>query len=146
MIRKASEKDAAVITAIGAACFTEEAWREETVRRDMSLPHSLYFIDEEEGRAEGYSCFWFVADEAQLVNIAVLPEARRKGIASALMEAGMEEAMRRGMASLFLEVRTGNLPAQALYRRHGMTVKALRKGVYEEPKEDGYIMGRDLNK
>ena len=143
IVRRASASDGAAVYAIGKRCFSD-AWLEETVVRDMALPHSLYFVAEQDGRPVGYACYWFVADEAQLVNIGVMPEARRRGIASRLVEAGISAARHRGMVTMFLEVRMSNVSAQALYRRYGFAVISLRRGVYEQPREDGYIMARSL--
>lgn len=142
-IGEASAADAGAVYEIGALCFAD-AWREETVRRDMEGAHSLYVLARRGAETLGYACYWFVADEAQLVNIGVRPEARRQGLAARLVEAGLAAARARGMASMYLEVRVSNTGAQALYRRYGFTVQALRKGVYDLPKEDGYIMARPL--
>ena len=143
LIREAAAKDAHAIYEIGTECFTD-AWHEETVAADLSKPHSAYLVAEKEGAVVGYACSWYVVDEAQLVNIGVSKKERRRGIADSLMKALLAEAKARGMASMYLEVRTSNVAAQALYRKYGFTVKALRKGVYDLPKEDGFIMGRPL--
>ncbi len=54
------------------------------------------------------------------------------------------EAARRHMNTLFLEVRVSNEEAQRLYKNHGFEVLGFRKGVYDLPKEDGYIMSRKV--
>lgn len=142
-IREAGPADAAAIYEVGTECFTD-AWREETVANDMEKPHSQYFVAEAAGKILGYACYWYVLDEAQLVNIGVRKEARRQGIAARLVEEGLAAAAGKGMQSMYLEVRVSNLPAQALYRTFGFSVKALRKGVYEMPHEDGYIMAKEI--
>ena len=143
LIREAAAKDAHAIYEIGTECFTD-AWHEETVAADLSKPHSAYLVAVKEGAVVGYACSWYVVDEAQLVNIGVSKKERRRGIADSLMKALLAEAKTHGMASIYLEVRTSNIAAQTLYRKYGFTVKALRKGVYDLPKEDGFIMGRPL--
>lgn len=142
-VREALASDVGAIYDIGQECFSD-AWREETVKNDMARPHSLYFVAEEAGTILGYACYWYVLDESQLVNIGVRKDARRRGIAACLVEAGLAAAAGHGMRSMYLEVRVSNLPAQALYRSFGFAVKALRRGVYEMPHEDGYIMAREL--
>lgn len=124
---------------IGKLCFSD-AWREETVLHDMEGPQSEYFIAKVDGKVAGYGCFWFVLDEGQLVNIGVRPEFRRLGIGALILEAGLAECRKRAMKTLFLEVRTSNEKAQNLYKKYGFKVLGLRKGVYDLPKEDGYIM------
>lgn len=143
MVAPAREEDAPEIYRIGMLCFSD-AWHEETVAADMAAPHSLYLTARQGGEILGYACYWFVADEAQLVNIGIRPEARRQGLAEALLAAGLAEAEARGMASMYLEVRLSNLPAQGLYRKHGFHVLTVRKGVYDLPREDGYIMSRPI--
>lgn len=140
-IEKASLQEAKHIYEIGTLCF-QDAWRLETVIHDMEGSQSTYFVAKSGDKVLGYGCFWFVADEGQLVNIGVRPEERRKGIAKKILEAGIEESKKRGMATLFLEVRVSNISAQELYRKYDFKVLGLRKNVYEYPVEDGYIMSR----
>ena len=92
----------------------------------------------------GYGCFWFIADEAQLMNIGVLPEYRRMGAAEKILKQGLEEAAERHMEVIFLEVRVSNLPAQSLYRKHNFQTGSVRQDVYELPRENGYIMSRKV--
>lgn len=71
LIREAEEKDVSAIYDIGCLCFSD-AWRRETVHHDlMENEHSFYLVAEEDGFITGYGCFWFIAGEAQLVNIGV---------------------------------------------------------------------------
>ncbi|MDY6084363.1 MAG: ribosomal protein S18-alanine N-acetyltransferase [Dialister sp.] len=142
-IRRAAREDASAIYRISEASFTD-SWREETILEDLLKDHSLYLVCLREDRIVGYACYWFVLDEAQLVNVAVLPENRKQGLAKKLLEEGLAEARKRHMKTMFLEVRAGNLPAQALYRKYGFSVITLRKAVYEMPREDGYIMKKSL--
>lgn len=143
IIIKAEEKDVPAIYRIGKICFTD-AWHEDTVRNDIKSGHSSYYIAKLGEKIVGYGCFWFIADEAQLMNIGVLPEYRRKGVAKEILEQGLEEAMVLKMAAMFLEVRVSNLPAQALYRKYGFHAVSVREDVYELPRENGYIMSRKL--
>lgn len=144
LIREATISDMPAVYEIGRECFTD-AWRKETLCADFERPHSAYLVAESAGEIVAYACLWFVVDEMQLVNIGVSQKARRCGIASKMMREILTEAKAHGMASMYLEVRTSNIAAQALYRKFGLAVKALRKGVYDLPKEDGFIMGRDLS-
>ena len=142
-IRRGESRDAQAIYRIGTLCFTD-AWREETVAHDLEQPLSRYWVAEVDGQVAAFACFWFVVDELQLVNIGVEPSRRRLGIAENLLRCGMEEAKKCGLTHMSLEVRTGNLPAQHLYKKYGLEIASLRKGAYEHPKEDGYIMTRTL--
>lgn len=139
LIREAQEADVEPIYEIGKLCFSD-AWRKETVANDMEGFQSQYFVAEKEGQVVGYGCFWFVADEGQLVNIGVHPAQRRQGIGEAILTRGLAEAKKRGMKTLFLEVRVSNTSAQAMYEKFGFKNLGVRKKVYELPIEDGYVM------
>ncbi|WP_297000869.1 ribosomal protein S18-alanine N-acetyltransferase [uncultured Dialister sp.] len=145
LIQKADASFVHDIYEIGKLCFSD-AWREETVAHDMEGDHSEYFIALVDGKTAGYGCYWFIMDEGQLLNIGVRPEYRKKGIGALLLEAGLEEAVKRRMSSLFLEVRVSNEEARRLYKKYGFRMLGTRKGVYDLPREDGYIMSKELRK
>ena len=140
LIREGHSSDIDRIYEIGTLCFTD-AWRKETVAHDLEDNHSSWYIVAEiDGDVVGYGCFWFVADEGQLVNIGVHPSFRRRKLGKLLLQKGIEEAQRRQMKTMFLEVRVSNTPAQQMYEKFGFQNLGLRKKVYELPIEDGYVM------
>ena len=143
LIRPASAEDIDSIYEIGTLCFAD-AWRRDTVAHDMEGSHSEYFVAEMDGKVVGYGCFWFVVDEGQLVNIGVRPECRKRGYAEAILKRGLEECKARNMKTIFLEVRVSNSSALALYKKYNFRSLGVRKGVYDLPKEDGYIMSREI--
>jgi len=83
-------------------------------------------------------CAWrqSTADEAELLNLAVAPEQRRKGVASALLEALEREAA----GAIFLEVAEPNTPAIALYEHHGWVKTGVRKGYYAHGSVNAIVM------
>ena len=83
------------------------------------------------------------ADEAEILTIAVLPEARRRGLGRALLEATATEAAARGAVALFLEVSAENVPARALYAGHGFVPVGQRRGYYADG-ADALVMRREL--
>ncbi|MCX8061506.1 MAG: GNAT family N-acetyltransferase, partial [Anaerolineales bacterium] len=72
--------------------------------------------------------------------LAVHPDYRRRGIATKLLKTALRECARLGMRSATLEVRAGNLEAQALYRRFGFEVVGRRRAYYQDNHEDALIM------
>ena len=84
------------------------------------------------------------ADEAEILNIAVHSEFRRKGIASALLRAALDEFLSSAVARVFLELRESNLPARELYQRHGFVPSGRRKGYYRHPTEDALCMHKEF--
>jgi len=95
------------------------------------------------GPLAGYVVWWRVADEAHILNIAVDPERRRRGIGAALARRVVDDAAARGAASVSLDVRAGNGPAQGLYASLGFAAVGRRKGYYDDG-EDAIIMSLAL--
>ncbi len=91
-------------------------------------------------RVVGYRGVMFVGDEAHVTTIAVDPQFHRQGIASRLLLDAVEVALQEGAKDLSLEVATGNLAAQALYRKFGFVPVGVRKGYYPATGEDAYVM------
>lgn len=88
----------------------------------------------------GVIVFWHVADELQLLNIAVRPERRRRGVGRALMQHLLERAMALGAQRITLEVRRSNKAAQSLYRALGFGVSGFRRGYYAADGDDAVLM------
>ncbi len=83
------------------------------------------------------------ADEAELLRIAVSPEARRQGLARKLMEASEAFLLAEGIDTLYLEVRPSNAPARALYESMGWKLQRMRKAYYRDG-EDAVIYWKQL--
>lgn len=88
----------------------------------------------------GYIIARETAGELHINNVAVRPEFRRRGIGAALLEQVIQEARRRKANTAFLEVRSSNLAAQALYEKSGFRAIARRANYYSEPREDAVVM------
>jgi ribosomal-protein-alanine N-acetyltransferase len=80
-----------------------------------------------------------VDDEAELLAVGVAPEARRRGVARALLSAAHAAWVAAGVRSATLEVRVGNGPAIALYRAFGWFAAGVRRGYYADG-EDAIVM------
>jgi ribosomal-protein-alanine N-acetyltransferase len=91
----------------------------------------------------GYIGYWIVFEELHLLNVAVHPEWRRKGVAARLVKTVFDTAIGRGVTRALLEVRASNVPAQQLYFRFGFYVIARREGYYTQPSEEAMIMACD---
>jgi len=94
------------------------------------------------GRGEviGYLCLWEVADELHITNVAVRPDARRQGVARALITSVLEDGRRRGFKVVVLEVRPSNRHALSLYESFGFRVVGRRHGYYYDTGEDALVM------
>ena len=96
-----------------------------------------------EGPVAGFIMGWLVVDEFYINNIAVAPEARRRGVAAALLEQSIREATELGAVWCRLDVRASNTPARNLYGRFGFKPIGTRKGYYHNG-EDAVVMGKEL--
>ncbi|MFU2207711.1 ribosomal protein S18-alanine N-acetyltransferase [Solidesulfovibrio sp. C21] len=90
-----------------------------------------------------YATFHFLGDEFEVINIAVDPAMRGRGLATALFANVLQQTDKMGMNRGYLEVRAGNVPARRLYARHGFTVAGARKRYYPDNGEDALVMVRD---
>jgi [ribosomal protein S18]-alanine N-acetyltransferase len=93
-----------------------------------------------EGRLVGYAITWTIMDQAELGNVAVTPDARRRGLGRVLIEAALARVRRRGARECFLEVRESNQVARRLYEALGFAVIGRRRRYYSSPVEDALVM------
>ena len=98
------------------------------------------------GELLGYAGLWFGdgAGDADLLTIATLPAARRRGVATAMLTRLVGRARQAGCGAVLLEVRVSNTGAQALYRRHGFVPIGRRRRYYLAPVEDALVMRVDI--
>jgi [ribosomal protein S18]-alanine N-acetyltransferase len=89
-----------------------------------------------------YCAVWVIFDELHINNLAVHPDWRRRGVASALLQWVLDAAEREGAVRSTLEVRRSNDAARLLYERFGFTVAGTRPGYYRTPVEDALILWR----
>lgn len=94
----------------------------------------------------GYAVCWTIAGESHLLNIAVHPARRGRGIGRALLTECIRRAARAGASVIYLEVRAGNDAAQRLYRSMGFEFRGIRKGYYTDTAEDAVIFDREVRK
>jgi len=99
-----------------------------------------------EERVVGYVCIRVIFDTAHILNLAVLPKLRRRGIGSRLLQNALEElkSSRPDIEFVILEVRESNIPAIRLYEKFGFNIIGKRAGYYQIPKEDAVIMGKEI--
>lgn len=142
-IKRLSEADAKAASEIEGACFSKP-WSEETLATELKNPLNDFFGVFEGERLLGYIGMQSVSGETSVFNAAVLKEYRRKGFGEALVRQLVEEAEKRGSETVFLEVRSGNLPAISLYEKLGFVFCGLRKNYYSDPTENAFLMKRVL--
>lgn len=133
--------DPAHLADIHARAITP-AWTEAALRDLLDQPGVWAEVE-----ADGFILMRQAGDEAEVLTLAVLPEARRRGRGQALMQAALATCRTRGVSDVFLEVAADNDAARALYRAIGMTEGGRRRGYYarsDGPAVDALILTLNL--
>ena len=127
------------LAALERRCFTVP-WTEGMFREELENPMALLWGCVEGEELLGYLGLQWILDQGEILSVAVLPPARRRGIGRGLLELALEECGSRNLASVTLEVRAGNMPAQRLYESYGFVPVGRRKNYYTLPREDAILM------
>ena len=131
------------IAALERECFSTP-WSENMLSDALFDPKASFIVAEDgEGGVLGYAGLQVVLDEGYIDNIAVEPDARRHGVASALLDVYCRFGA-VNLAFLTLEVRASNEAAIGLYEKYGFQRAGLRPGYYQQPREDAVIMTREF--
>ena len=96
------------------------------------------------GRVIAYGGMLTVLDEGEITNIACHPDARRQGLGEAITSALLSFGKERGITRFSLEVRESNIAAISLYEKLGFTVAGKRKDFYAKPREDAFVMIKNI--
>ena len=123
-------------------CFSDP-WSESSVASELKNPLSLWLVALDDATVAGYVGSQSVLDEADMMNVAVHPDYRRKGIARQLVTELVAALAKKGVHSLALEVRASNAPAIALYEQLGFQQVGRRPNYYRNPKEDALILRKE---
>jgi ribosomal-protein-alanine N-acetyltransferase len=146
-LRRATAADVPALARLEAACFTHP-WTEDQVADEVSgnAPGLVLVLEGrpvEGERVRAYGAFRFVLDEMHVMNVAVAPGHRRRGLARWLLAFAMAKAARAGARRGLLEVRAGNGVALALYGSLGWREVGRRRAYYRDPTEDALVFARE---
>ncbi len=143
--RRMREADLPRVMEIERAAFSHP-WSEELVRRELGHDFSTVLLATagEGGPILGFAIVWTVHDELHVLNIATALEARRLGVARAVLEKVEGQGRAQGARVSMLEVRRSNAPAIALYRSMGYREVGVRPRYYAEDGEDALVMDKEL--
>jgi ribosomal-protein-alanine N-acetyltransferase len=118
-------------------------WSRSMFAGELAKPTSLSLGAVEDGRLVGYLVISRYVDAWHVMNVAVDPTSRRRGIATALLERLFELTRDDARRGYTLEVRVSNAGAIRLYERLGFQARGTRRGYYTDNREDALIMWRD---
>ena len=142
MIVKMNEGHVKAVAELEKICFSDP-WSENSVASELKNKLALWLVAEEEGRVAGYIGSQTCTDESDVMNVAVHPDFRRRGIAETLVNALVDELKAIESRCLTLEVRASNVPAISLYEKLGFAQIGRRKNYYRNPREDALIMRKE---
>ena len=118
-------------------------WSRSMFAGELAKPASLCLGAFEGEQLAGYLIVSRYVDAWHIMNIAVSPDFRRRGIATALLQRLFELTDDRSRRGYTLEVRVSNDGAIILYERLGFTARGIRRGYYTDNREDALIMWRE---
>ena len=132
---------------IEKVCFGKDAWSINNLVSEYKNEYSHFFGEVVDGKVIGYVCVRTIYEEAQICNIAVLPDYRRKGVATGLLQTVAEYAATLGSERSELEVNVCNTPAVELYKKCGYEIAGTRVNFYRRTRyssRDAYTMVKIL--
>ena len=123
-------------------CFSDP-WSENSVASELKNPLALWLVAVEGEQVAGYIGSQTVMDETDMMNVAVHPQFRRRGLGEQIVTELVSHLKEKGSRSLTLEVRASNAPAIALYEKLGFLQVGRRKNYYRNPREDALILRKE---
>lgn len=135
-IRPATPADLPHVAAIEQAVFSDP-WP-----LDAFLPllsENALVLEGHEG-VRGYLFARVMGPEAEILNLAILPERQGRGWGRRLLQASLDRLSQQGVSDVFLEVRRSNAKARAFYARMGFEEAGLRRAYYTRPVEDAVVL------
>lgn len=127
----ASKAEAAALSALHGRAFPD-VWSASFLVSLLETPGTFAFVARDGVPETGFILARVAADEAEILTLAVAPDARRTGIGTALVAAAAAHAVRHGAKTMFLEVETANDPARGLYAKLGFVKVGERRGYYRD--------------
>ncbi|MSR05576.1 MAG: ribosomal-protein-alanine N-acetyltransferase [Gemmatimonadetes bacterium] len=139
-VRRAAEVDLQDILEIEGVSFSDP-WPQSFF---VNLFNDTSWVVEFRGHVIAYLFGRVAADEAEVLNLAVHADHRRRGVAGSILEAALAGFYAVGGRIVYLEVRAANEEAQAFYRKFGFEEQGRRARYYDRPPEDAVIMTRRI--
>lgn len=142
--RRLGMADLPALVELERQCFSHP-WTGKQFRVGLEGKVFKVFGLEHESGIAAYISFYHVGDEMEVLNLAVVPELRRRGLGRRLLRLALGICRRMGVATARLEARRSNQAARSLYAGQGFAECGLRKGYYPDNKEDAVCMVLDLS-
>lgn len=144
MIRRYRTDDADAVRRILEESPEAADWPTESLEETSRLHGTLVLVCENHGVVNGFIVARQIADEAEVLNLAVQRDQRRRGEGRALLEATLGVFKAAGVSSVYLEVRESNAAATMFYAKHGFRKTGKRNGYYRNPNEAAILLEKIL--
>lgn len=141
-ITKMEDTHVLQIAELEKLCFNDP-WSANSIASEVGNRLSLWLVALDDAQVIGYVGSQTVLGETDMMNIAVHPDYRNRGIATTLINSLIEALARQGSHSLMLEVRASNESAISVYRNLGFFDVGCRKNYYRNPREDALILRKE---
>ncbi|HHU10991.1 MAG TPA: ribosomal protein S18-alanine N-acetyltransferase [Intrasporangiaceae bacterium] len=126
--------------------FRDDAWTAQTWWAELALrPRRDYIVLTRDDQIVGYAGLDLAGEVADLMTIAIVPQAQGAGLGARLLDLVLERAGEAGAAYLMLEVRDDNAAAKALYARAGFETMTIRRRYYQPGDVDALVMRATLD-
>ena len=142
VVREFRAEDAAAASALLREAREAASWSIQALVEFMLLPGAVALMSERAGRPTSFVLGRLVADEAEVLNLAVREECRRQGEGRALVEELLRRFAKSGVSRVFLEVRESNRGGIGFYERMGFWQLGRREDYYQEPREAALVYER----
>jgi ribosomal-protein-alanine N-acetyltransferase len=123
---------AGAISLLHRVCFPEDPWDARAIEQIMGIPGFFGRVGWTKTVPVAFALTLALGDEAEIVSLGVLPDHRRCGIGSAILDSVCGEARLRGAERVLLEMASDNEAARALYAGRGFTVVGRRRNYYRQ--------------
>jgi ribosomal-protein-alanine N-acetyltransferase len=139
VIRPIAVDEADALAGLELRCVGAARWG-EAAYRDLAANGITGWVVAREKVMLGFILVRAVADEMEILNLAVDPDSRRQGVARRLLTQAIEGVRRADVKGVYLEVRESNSSARAFYSSAGFTEQGRRKSYYSQPVEDALLL------
>ncbi len=144
-IRPTASADLGALALLEQDAFSDP-WTSGMIAEALSSDGAMALVADADGEVVGSIIARRVADEGEILTVAVAPSRRRTGLGRRLLDAVLGQFREAGVAAVWLEVRASNLPARGMYQAAGFVAAGLRRGYYRRPTEDAIILRCDLSR
>lgn len=139
-VRRCERNDLREIQEILKAAPEAAVWSEAALAKALEEDASYFLVAEQDREIAGFVVGREIAEEAEILNLAVKPEYRRRGIGQSLVRALLEVLAGTGVVKVYLEVRESNQGGIAFYRRLGFQEAGRRDRYYHQPEEAALVL------